>query len=436
MQHVEYNRRHLLRASLACGMGVVTGCHDSQPSQPQAASGDSRAPIALRILYVGDPNAVPIIQRGWSSVSEQPITIQVVPLSRQEIPSLDDLLVDGYSKCDVAVIPLTALSTVFHEGLAVDLGDAFPRTASEAIGELYPAVQNASATLGGKNVALPLGAKQLCFVAADSVERIDSWEAYDDLVQSWDGKASEPTAKGWVAASYLARCTTIRDWLFDRDTFEPLLSQPEYIDALTLMVKTCNRYRIKGQTPSQVWASVSQGELKGGLAMPPDNALSLDVLTALPLPGKPDSDRVLLDAFSPVATMAATCRQTEVARQFMIWLSGGEGSESVRSQVFGLGRVRMPTLIAKQADANLSTSAYQKTLAAEFSNPVTLPCLKVLQGERYYSVLDHQVSLAIAGGCQPQDALLATCKEWNQLTQQIGRDDQCAVWKEVNGMRG
>lgn len=436
LQSRRFNRRQLLQSSVICSAGVVAGCGDSKPDNVKEAVASKNNSVPLRVLYVGDSENISAIERGWTSISERPLAIQNVPFRREAISSLTLPLNQAVARCDVAIVPLVALSSLQQADLVVALSDSFLEMTSERLGVLYPSVRNSAAKLGGESICLPLGARQPCFISSEAIGRLESWQAYDDLVQSWDGKVSEPTAEGWKAASYLARCSGIRDWLFRDDSLEPVLSDAAYVDALTLMVKTCNRYHFKEQSPEQVWDSVSAGDCLGGIAIPPMDVSTQSVLTIEALPGVPTNDRVLLDAFSPVVCLSASCRQTALARQFVVWLSGDDGSESVRSQVPGIGPVRMPSLISRQTEPGGSSSAYDQYLASRLSNPLAVPTLQLLKGDQYYAALDHHVGLALRGEMKPAEALAAVVSQWSGLTKEIGQNNQMRAWKRANGMSG
>lgn len=436
LRNERFTRRHLVQSGLLCSTGILLGCRDSESDLSQPVEALNRRAIPLRVLYVGKAEDIPLLERGWSSISEQPIEIRLVPFSREAITSISDPLRDAFAASDVAIVPLATLASIQHSQAAVALGDSLVQKTSEELGPLYPAVRNGAATIGGTMICLPLGARQSCFVAADTMDRIESWEAYDQIVQAWGGDAAEPTAEGWLAGSYLVRCVGIRDWLFQSESLEPLLLDSAYVESLSLMVKTCNRYQNQGQTPEQVWHAISAGEYRGGIAIPPMNLETPAVLSIHALPGNSTDDRVLLDPFLPVVTLSASCRQTAIARQFMVWLGGGDGSESVRSQVSGMGMVRMPTAMSSQRGTLISSDGYAQFLSRHLANPVTLPSLQLIQGERYYAALDRQVGLAISGAMKPAEALEKVCSEWNRLTDEIGREDQVRAWKRANGLRG
>lgn len=429
------HRRHLLHSSLITGAWFASGCSPSSTDIREEVPGSSRQLVKLRVLFVGDSADADVIKRGWESVSDHPVDLKVLPLQRSDPTELRNQLDTAYLSADVAIVPLVVLPTAFHAQWIIPLtGGEFDQLRGEA-GELYASVRNAAANYAGQTLSIPLGSGQLCLVSSDPLEQVDSWLEYDQLVQEVEGSASEPTAPGWAAGSFLARCAGDRDWLFSGETFEPRLTQSQYEEALTLMVETCARYRVKEQAPEQIWSAVTEGNLRAGIGFPDRRGARNLLVPVQALPGSSNASGVLLDSFSPILTLPSSCRQTLVAKQFMVWLSGGEGSSSVRSQVAGMGNVRSPSVISQRGPTSASSS-YDELLASVLTSPVTLAGLQLIGGEAYYHSLDQQIQRAIRGDLEPIQALSAVCDDWNRITDSVGRDDQVRAWMRANGMRG
>jgi hypothetical protein len=304
----------------------------------------------------------------------------------------------------------------------------------QTLGEVLPAARNAAARFAGQIVAIPLGTSQPWLLSAEAMEGVESWEAYDRLVESWSGAAAEPTAPGWAGAMFLWRSAAERQWLFERDSFQPLIASESYLRALELMVQTCARYQHQQQTPQQVWDGVNSAELRGGIGFPELRTEQDGVIFLQSLPGQGEESRVLLDPFSPVVAMAASCRQTALAKQFMLWVSGGEGSQSVRRQIRGMNDVRQP-LAATTSAASGSVASYDQRLRERLNNPVTMPTLQLLESGEYYGALDRQVIRALNREVSPGEALDTVAQQWQAITDRVGADAQRRVWRQSQGMR-
>ena len=429
-----FSRRQILGATLAGGVSFATGCRQSVPEGQPPAPQAEREKVPLRVVYAGEISDLQVIERGWGSISDHPLEIKSLPLTRVELGAVDSDLTSECVRCDVAIVPLSLLPALRRADVIVPLSGGLVDNANRDMGPLYPAVRNGAALFAGEMICMPLGAMQPCLVASDPVSPLGSWEDYDELVQSWGGLAAEPTGLGWAAGSFLARCVEQEQWLFDGGNLQPLLTNASYVDALKLMVQTCGRYQAKDLNPAEIWESVANGSLKGGIAFPTGSLISDANLTVQQLPGKHQPEKILLDSFSPVGVLSAMCRQTAIARQFMLWISGGDGSESVRSQIAGMGSVRRLNGLIRESDSTTLESTYQRFLFERLNQPVTLPTLQILESQKYINVLDQQVRLAIQGDVQPAESLVEASRQWNAITDQVGREEQMKVWKRLNGM--
>jgi hypothetical protein len=387
------------------------------------------------VTFVGAQQDAEAIRRGWSSVTDHPLDIAMIDLDRTQPEALADEVLERARQTDVVILPLALISQAVHQQRLVPLtADEF-QAANEEWGEVVAAVRNGAARYAGETYCIPLGAQQPFLISTEELPAVESWQAYDQLVEQWGGLAGEPTAPGWAGAMFLWRSAAERNWLFGRDQLEPLVQEDAYVRSLELMVQTCSRYQLKNQTPQQVWDGVAKAKLRGGIAFPQRRSQTEALVTVQELPGTVDGSRVLLDLFSPVIGLAASCRQTALAKQFMVWISGGEGSRPVRQQVLGMSETRgRTTLAAGPTSAN--ESSYDRQLMRHLANPVTMPTLQLLEGGSYYGVLDRQVIRAIQGEATPSEALAEVAAQWESITERVGQEDQVRVWRRAQGMRG
>jgi multiple sugar transport system substrate-binding protein len=83
-----------------------------------------------------------------------------------------------------------------------------------------------------------------------------------------------------------------------------------------------------------------------------------------------------------------------------------------------------------ESDAEQYITAYGENM---FSFDTTLPYLRIPGTERYWVALDTRLAEAMTGQRQPQEALDLVAQEWEQITDEIGRDAQIAVYQESIG---
>ena len=422
------DRRRFFAGTISVVASSQLGC--SKPETVVAPVASERKDVPLRVLFVGENEDKDVILRGWGAVAEQPLQIEVVSLERSECGGLESAVLEGAKKADVVIYPLVLVGAARRGDAVVEMTtDDLSRLDSE-IGPLLTAARNAAARYGGGTYALPLGCSLPALISEAEVESPSSWEAYDRLVaEQWDGAAAEPTAAGWAGTMFLWRSAGVKNWLFDRENLAPLINTEPYVEALDLMFRTHSRYKEKNRTPDQIWLAVSQGELQGGIGFPRRRSGGIQDLQLAALPGVTNLSKVMLDPFSPVISLSASCRQTGVSKRFIQWFCGGEGSVTVRSRVAGMSDLR---------EDSFSTGAlaeYDDWLAGQLQAPLTLPCLQLDHAADYLMVLDQQVVRALDGEVTPQAALDSVAARWNELTSDAGMETQIRAWRMAQGMR-
>jgi hypothetical protein len=430
------DRRRLLFGSAALAISTYAGC-DRQASEISVASKPERRDVPLRVALFGSDHDAESIRRGWGAVTEQPLEIQTIPLSRDSAAELADLMMAAAKKNDLLIYPLLLVAEASAAEAIVALSDSELEEMEQKSGALFSALRNGVARYAGQYYSVPLGASLPALLSVDDVGPLDSWEAYDELVeQAWDGLAAEPSAPGWAGAMFLWRTATPTNWLFNRDDLRPLVDTEHYVESLRLMIQTHAKYRSTQRTPEQIWSAVREGQLKGGIGFPQKREKSEGELSLSYPPGASETSRVLLDPFSPVVSLSANCRQSAAAKRFIEWISGGEGGQSVRQQVLGMTDIRRATPGSGQSDAvSGGIRSYDSWLADRLRSPLTLPTVQILRAGQYYQALDSQVRRALDGQSTPADALSNVAEQWQAATEQAGLKKQLREWRRAQGMR-
>jgi hypothetical protein len=420
----------MLVGSAAVAVGAVAGCRQKLETSEEAIS--ERRDVPLRIALVGDDRDAESIRRGWSAVTEQPITIEVIELNRADAGTLAALLLAAAKNSDLLIYPLALVADLMIAESIVALSSNEFAEIEDASGSLFPALRNA-ARYSDEYFAMPLGAPLPALLSVDGAVTVASWEEYDHLVQrEWSGMAAEPSAPGWAAAMFLWRMAESKNWLFSRKGLVPLVDSEPYTAALDLMVRTHSRYKSKHQTPGQVWSAVESGELRGGIGFPQTLIDAGSEMHLANLPAARETSKVLPDPFSPVISLSFNCRQSAVAKRFVQWISGGVGSDSVRQRVTGMTVTRRTNSKNATADSiSAGTGSYDTWLAARLSSPITMPTLQILQGGDYYAALDSQVIRALEGDATPEQALAEVARRWQATTEKVGLDKQLRAWRRA-----
>lgn len=88
--------------------------------------------------------------------------------------------------------------------------------------------------------------------------------------------------------------------------------------------------------------------------------------------------------------------------------------------------------MAEDADRGQSGS-YARWLADRLTTRQVVPSLILPGAQRYYQALDEQIIKCIAGERSADEALADAAKQWDSITDEIGRDQQTVAWKRSLG---
>jgi hypothetical protein len=434
------SRRDALRRSGVVAAAALTtlatsGCRPAAETAPPPETTTSTVP--LRVLLVGAGVSADALTRAWSAFDPSPIKIQIVDVARNDARSLSDALLTRADKTDVLIYPLCAAAElVKHQHLiSLDL-DSFLSAETNDI-ELPPAIRVAATHFAEQNIGIPLGGAVPAVFSVDELEPLGSWQVYDALVaETWGGAAGEPTAAGWAGEMFLQRAMAVSSegWLFDSDSFDPLVTTPPYLQTLTQMAETHARYKTPRMSPQAIWTGLQDGTLRGGITVPSTSAEAFPDVRVLSMPGEGEVQRLLLDGFTPLAGISNACRQSAFARRFLNWLSTDDGSRAASGSVSGVKQVFTPMQFA--ADTAGSLSPYDVWLHSQWQTPLTLPCLQILNSGGYYTVLDHAIGEVLDNRSDAQTALQHVAQAWQELTEAIGRKSQLRTWNQAQGRRG
>ena len=434
-------RRSLLAGSLvlAAGGGSLLGCRRSETPDPEAEA-PPRRDVPLRIEWVGSKAGAAAVRRAWGSVSSQPLDVTVHELSRERAAGVTAHLIEVAARRDVLVYPLAAIASLASADAIVPLGEDELESIEQTHGALLPALRHGAASYAGEVLSIPLGARLPALLSLDTAPVLESWAEYDRWVEQLDGAAGEPLAAGWAGAMFLWRAAAAveRGWLFDRESFEPLIDTEPYVAVLRQMRQTAERYRHRRQSPEAIWTQLVDGQLRGGIGFPAGGE-EAGALHVAGLPASGDRRSLMLDPFSPVASLPAGCRQTAVAQRFLRWLAGGEGSGLLRREAAAMTVTRERTTAAEAGSASEpiapADGRYTDWLRDQLASALTRPALQLLEAGAYYHALDTQVGRCLDGEANPEKALANVAEQWQKSTARIGRENQLRSWRRAQGMR-
>lgn len=421
---------------------TIVGCKD-QPDKIDEVT-ETRRDVPIQFVLVGTEDDAEIIRRAWLSIDEQPLDMTIISADRSNGKTWIERLRNAAMSCDVIVYPMMAVAELTEAEAIVPIDEKTFEEMQEQYGPFFSAPRNGAARFGGEHVALPLGAALPAVLSSRSIPPLANWSDYDCWVaEELAGKAAEPLAVGWAGAMFLWRAVSSieQGWLFTRDDFTPLVNSEPYVAVLKQMQQTASRYDSASMSPAEVWNALQRGEILGGIGYPAGtggawNEASQEKTEVAvgDLPGDPKRRQILLDPFSPIASISSHCRQTSASKRLINWMSGGEGSQLIRRQVDSFTPVRSERASLLVAE-NKAENPYEQWLGSQLRMAMTATSLQLFAADEYYAVLDQQIVACIAGEATPDEALSEVAQKWQAITERIGTEKQKTAWRRSQGLR-
>ena len=442
---------HCLLAALIAVL-INSGCQPKQESvAPKAPQSQTRS-VPLRVAVFGSDALASQIATGWEGATGQPVDTALA--SEETLPDLA-------SKNDVIVLPSRMLGTAVRDRMIVELPESFMEEAATSLRSAYTQLRDTQIRWQGQEYGVSLGAPAAVVMVRDDFELgevdVDSL-TYDQFYQLAEQASveqpmsAEPLADGQAAISLLRRASVYSGsrWLFDRDSFEPLIDNEPFVRALKDMIKIRPLYPAQLMSSREIWKSVSTGSLKIAIGWP--NEYEESELASVRMLVAPHSSEFFEDKWQPVddamkqrcfftgdgliATVSSSSRQSAASRSMLLWL-GTDGHSALKSHsefVVANGMIG-----DAPADANFNSPlaiTYDPLVRDHFSLPIAREPLRIPGAEEYLAALDMAVLQALSGNASAQEALSDAKSAWNAITERRGRDLQKHAWKENRGVRG
>jgi hypothetical protein len=471
-----FPRRDFLFTSTAGGIACLAGC---KPNQAPEGAASVRTDVPLRVLICGDVGWGEAISTAWSGIAQQPLAIETLPPASAVDGNLADAVgiasfeggkpssdlarrvLASLSRSDVAIVPCGLVADIAESDALVPLGDDLVQAEELAADRFFPVISQSLMRWAGRPVAIPLGCLQpSMLISVELAARLGqageaglpkNWGDFDRVLQqvAVEGTAAEPLTGGAAAKMFLWRASEAAPpvWLFDRVSFEPVLEQEAYVKTLQTMRQNVQHYGATRKSSGQVWSDFAAGKLSIAIGWPAEfgdpprvDSIGDAIATALPttanvvdsgLPSLP----VLPDADSPIAIISSRCRQTAAAKRFLIWLSGGEGTELVRGAIGAISQVRRDNDSTNRESESSATSDYANFLAQRLLSLNLRPTIRLHGYDRYMAALDREVLACLDGKQTPAEALVTVTGNWQAITAAIGPERQAKAWRLAQGLR-
>jgi ABC-type glycerol-3-phosphate transport system substrate-binding protein len=420
-----------------------------------------RIDVPLRVLLCGNQRWADTLNTAWSAIAEQPLQFSLLDPEKNSADQWQAAVLKGLETCDVGIVSTGLIPAIESiRGLTPPNADLLddPLVNAESF---YPVLREGPMKFGAHVVAVPLGAIQPALVARTDAATGElalpaDWEAYlDTLKQLGPGTAAEPLADGAAAKMFLWRASASNPpvWLFDRESFAPIIDSEPYVRVLETMKQCCDLYGDERLTAGEVWQRVATGKLRMAIAWPAAHSTTDRIEEAVDcqfgnLPTTQQAResntpaQCLVDYESPVAILSSHCRQSEAAKRFITWMVGGEGTSMVQDSVTGLTDLRSqdgeePGLAISETDGEDAwATTYEQQAKRALSVLAIRPPLQLLEYRQYAAALDAAVLSCLDGKQSAQAALAQAASQWSSIHQKVDLESQSRVWRKTRGLRG
>jgi ABC-type glycerol-3-phosphate transport system substrate-binding protein len=452
-----------------CLIAGLSGC----PRTPSPAGPDPTAALPpLKLLVVDDPNLGKAIAREWQARTEETIEVRDIAAT--------DLAAASRLPGDVIVFPSGLIGQLAERKLIVPLEDSLLAEPEFDRRDIFDQIRLREMTWGNRSVAVPLGSPQLLLAyRADVFEKLGiappaDWAEYQASIekladraalgelappadQAWHA-AAEPLADGWAGQLLLARAAAYaahRDQfspLFELDAAEPLIDRPPYTRALKELSAAAKAggFAESRWTPPECLAELLAGRcaMAIGWPAPEPGAAEIkpvgNVRFAL-LPGamlsynfatkrwenSESPEPLRAPCLATAGRMAAICSNTSSQKRaegFLAWMAGKPTSSQIGPHSRGTTLFRQSQTADPErwtgGHSAAQSKEYAETLAQALSLPQVSPGMRLPGRTDYLAALDKAVHSAIAGEATPAELLAETKKQWAEITQAIGVEEQ------------
>ncbi len=486
MQSKRAQSNHLLLLSLLClGIGCGSPTTDSPPADLVTPAEPTLSHAAIRVLVIDDPSLAGGIEREWSARAEVPLV--VVPSTTAELLSLKRA-----PSADILLYPSSLVGELATRRWILPLPESLLSPEDWDRADVFPLTRLVETVWGDQTVAVPCGSPQwvLAYHAEEFQRRglqpPQSWDECHSLVEKlkppptreaaaatpdrpWVAVA-QPLADGCAGWLLLARAAAyVRDRsqlssLFNVRTMEPLLATPPYERALDELIAAARWGPPYAErlTVADVRSMFHRGECGLAFCWPtPTVGRMADAefpftIGYAELPGAREFYRFQSGAWTPreetestrvtvlggagrLASLARGARDKQAACQVLAWLSRGDASSAITASspettLFRESQTATPGVWCEASVGQAAAQQYVDVVRTGQSRTLWLSAPRLPGAQRYMRALDRGVQSAVRGDQSAAEALQAVTREWQQITDQLGRDAQRDAYRLSLGL--
>lgn len=308
---------------------------------------------------------------------------------------------------------------------------------------------------------------------------IKTWDQYHDIAEFFNGKTINGTTiygagtafvrkqqSYWtylgVAAPY-AKAPDDPSYFFDADTMEPRINNPGFVKALDFYVSLVkvgppdvlnwDVSNIRSDFPAGKLAlGIDWGDV-GPLSADPKSSVVTQGWSAQAHPGVnsyyDSKTKAWVDKYNQapflafggwVGGVSKTTKSPECAFDFLAFM-GNQNMAAVLSTTGGSGvnphfYSDMNNLAPwiKSGMSETQAKEYLDAVRNTINSPNAVVDLRITGAAEYFDALDTQLARAVAGEVKSQEALDEVAKQWNAITDRLGRDQQKKLYRQMLGL--
>ena len=457
----------------------LTGCPvaDDRPAKQKPLT--VAPPDAIKLLVIGDTEIGPKLVRQWKAHQDGQLSVE--NQSQAEWIKAGFPISDG---TDLIVYPTLLLGELAEAKKISKLEYAVWNSDEIDKDSWLNHYRRTLTRYGNEPYAVPLGnphfvmmyngAKFSSLGQADSESSDDqtpdnfelpqTWEQLESTLNELDAKLDLPLAEGWAGHTFISRvASNVRtrgsfSFLFDRSTMEPLVEQAPFIEALEYLKRTATK-RSSELNPADVFKLAANGEAIVAMSWPTREAefqmAERDALVVGKVPGSKrvydfrrstwkerfEDEEVCVDGIGfggLMASRVAGSRHEDTATNFIKWVSGKRIILKTSGQSPLTGPVRFSHLgdlsgWAGEAVPLEVLDDYAAVIRSLHKRTLVVVFPRIPGSDRYYAAFDQGVRAALAGAKTPEQAMAEVAKEWNQITDSLGRRKQIVAMQRESG---
>ena len=460
----------------------MAACRPKAPREPLTEEPQKPKP-PLKLMVINDESLAEQIERLWKSRGDR--TLDVERVTAAEIADRKRLA------ADLIVFPSNLLVSLAEKKLIESWSRGGGSRESETADADVFSMQRLREPLWGPKVnAVSFGSPQfVLYLRNDHLQKIrrsppNTWSEYleviDELVEengndtaaNTSFAVAEPLAAGWAsrvflahAAPYVRHRSQFSD-VFDYSTLKPLIDGPPFERALKELVLAAKHAppEVTEATPEVVKKWFYEGRVAIAWSWPTKSfdiarevpkPIDTDLVEFAELPGateaflaergawekreKTESVHVPLSGIA--GRMGAVARGTRDrlgATDALRWLTGAEFSVAVSSASSAVTCYRASHKADPAwMDVGLplpAAQSYGEIVETTQGRAQSMSLLCVPGSDRYLDVLDQAVRRAVIEQSDPLSELKNVAKQWEEITESIGRDSQLAAYRRSLGL--